>query len=45
LDQLTNERDALKDNIVKTSEEKEMLIKEAEDTTRQLERMHEGRLR
>ncbi|XP_048586861.1 ninein-like protein isoform X5 [Nematostella vectensis] len=45
MEQLGNERDALRDNIVKLTEEKEMLIAESEDATRQLERIHEGRIK
>ena len=39
------ERDALKDNLVKYTEEKEMLIVESEDTAQKLEKLHETKLR
>ncbi|KAL9987729.1 hypothetical protein ACROYT_G002082 [Oculina patagonica] len=39
------ERDALKENLVKFTEEKEMLIVESEDTAQKLEKMHETKLR
>lgn len=39
------ERDALKENLVKYTEEKEMLIVESEDTAQRLEKQHEAKLR
>lgn len=39
------ERDALKENLAKFTEEKEMLIVESEDTAQKLEKQHEAKLR
>jgi len=39
------ERDALKDNLSKFTEEKEMLIVESEDTAQKLEKLHETKMR
>lgn len=45
VDTVTSERDAFRDHASKVSEEKEMLIQESEDTSRQIERLHEGKLK
>jgi len=39
------ERDALKENLSKFTEEKEMLIVESEDTAQKLEKLHETKMR
>lgn len=39
------ERDALKETLVKFTEEKEMLIVESEDTAQKLEKLHETKMR
>ena len=39
------ERDALKENLSKFTEEKEMLIVESEDTAQKLEKLHEAKMR
>lgn len=45
IETVSAERDALKENVVKFAEEKEMLIVESEDTAQKLEKQHEAKLR
>lgn len=45
VESVSAERDAFKENLVKFTEEKEMLIVESEDTTQRLEKLHETKMR
>lgn len=45
MESVAAERDALKENLLKFTEEKEMLIVESEDTAQRLEKLHETKLR
>ena len=45
METVSAERDALKENMVKLAEEKQMLIVESEDTAQKLEKQHETKLR
>lgn len=45
METVSAERDALKENMVKLTEEKQMLIVESEDTAQKLEKQHETKLR
>ena len=45
IETVSAERDALKESVVKFTEEKEMLIVESEDTAQKLEKQHEAKLR
>ena len=45
METVSAERDALKENMVKLTEEKQMLIVESEDTAQKVEKQHETKLR
>ena len=45
METVSAERDALKENLVKLTDEKQMLIVESEDTAQKLEKQHETKLR
>ena len=45
MESVAAERDALKETLVKFTEEKEMLIVESEDTAQKLEKLHETKMR
>lgn len=45
VESVSAERDALKENLVKYTEEKEMLIVESEETAQKLEKLHETKMR